>query len=86
MYKIFKLCGTPSDDYFSEPLFDHPISFRPPTPFSRCIAEAFNGIPTAALALIETLLQIDPDHRGSATSALNCEVGSLYLLLPLIIW
>ncbi|KAF0925502.1 hypothetical protein E2562_016693 [Oryza meyeriana var. granulata] len=69
LHKIFKLCGTPSEDYWEKMKFPH-SSFRP---YERCIAEKFKDVPPSALSLLETLLSIDPDMRGTATDALNSE-------------
>ncbi|KAL6839943.1 hypothetical protein ACP4OV_029753 [Aristida adscensionis] len=69
LHKIFKLCGTPSDDYWEKMKFPHP-TFKP---YERCIAEKFKDVAPSALSLLETLLSIDPDMRGTATDALNSE-------------
>uniref|UniRef100_A0A0D9V9S0 [RNA-polymerase]-subunit kinase n=1 Tax=Leersia perrieri TaxID=77586 RepID=A0A0D9V9S0_9ORYZ len=69
LHKIFKLCGTPSDDYWEKMKFAH-SSFKP---YERCIAEKFKDVAPSALSLLETLLSIDPDMRGTATDALNSE-------------
>ncbi|GJN16880.1 hypothetical protein PR202_gb03905 [Eleusine coracana subsp. coracana] len=69
LHKIFKLCGTPSEDYWEKMKFPQP-TFRP---YERRIAEKFKDLPTSILSLLETLLSIDPDLRGTATEALNSE-------------
>lgn len=69
LHKVFKLCGTPSDDYWEKMKFAHP-TFRP---YQRCLAEKFKDVPPSTLSLLETLLSIDPDMRGTATDALNSE-------------
>ncbi|KAK3166380.1 hypothetical protein QOZ80_1AG0045020 [Eleusine coracana subsp. coracana] len=69
LHKIFKLCGTPSEDYWEKMKFPQP-TFRP---YERRIAEKFKDLPTSILSLLETLLSIDPDLRGTATDALNSE-------------
>jgi cyclin-dependent kinase 12/13 len=69
LHKIFKLCGSPSDDYWEKMKFPH-ASFRT---YERCIAEKFKDVAPSALSLLETLLSIDPDMRGTATDALNSE-------------
>lgn len=45
-------------------------------PYERCISEKFKDLPPSALALVDTLLSIDPDGRGTATAALNSEVST----------
>ncbi|KAL8514712.1 hypothetical protein ACS0TY_013695 [Phlomoides rotata] len=53
-------------------------------PYKGCIRETFKDFLPTSLALIETLIAIDPDARGTATSALNSEVVSnLQLCTPL---
>uniref|UniRef100_A0A0E0JT07 [RNA-polymerase]-subunit kinase n=1 Tax=Oryza punctata TaxID=4537 RepID=A0A0E0JT07_ORYPU len=69
LHKIFKLCGSPSDDYWEKMKFPH-ASFRT---YERCIVEKFKDVAPSALSLLETLLSIDPDMRGTATDALNSE-------------
>ncbi|KAG8078937.1 hypothetical protein GUJ93_ZPchr0007g3274 [Zizania palustris] len=69
LHKIFKLCGTPSEDYWEKMKFPHP-TFRP---YERCIAEKFKDVEPSTLSLLETLLSIDPDMRGTAADALNSE-------------
>ncbi|KAG2593986.1 probable serine/threonine-protein kinase At1g54610 [Panicum virgatum] len=69
LHKIFKLCGTPSEDYWEKMKFAHP-TFKP---YERCLAEKFKDLPPSTLSLLETLLSIDPDMRGTATDALNSE-------------
>ncbi|KQK11300.1 probable serine/threonine-protein kinase At1g54610 [Brachypodium distachyon] len=69
LHKIFKLCGTPSEDYWEN------MKFPPPTfkPYERCIADKFKDVAPSTLSLLETLLSIDPEKRGTATDALNSE-------------
>jgi len=69
LHKIFRLCGTPSEDYWEKMKFPQP-TFKP---YERCLAEKFKDVPPSILSLLETLLSIDPDMRGSATDALNSE-------------
>jgi serine/threonine protein kinase len=73
VHKIFKLCGSPSEEYWKKSKFPNSTVFKPQHPYKRCLAETFKDIPPSALSLLETLLSIDPDKRGSATSALNSE-------------
>jgi cyclin-dependent kinase 12/13 len=49
--------------------------FKPQQPYKRCIAETLKDFPPS-LPLIESLLSIDPDERGTATAALNSEVSN----------
>uniref|UniRef100_A0A6M2ECC1 Protein kinase domain-containing protein n=1 Tax=Populus davidiana TaxID=266767 RepID=A0A6M2ECC1_9ROSI len=73
LHKIFKLCGSPSEDYWRKSKLPHATIFKPQQPYRRCVAETFKEFPAPALALMETLLAIDPADRGSAASALRSE-------------
>ncbi|KAK1395604.1 putative serine/threonine-protein kinase [Heracleum sosnowskyi] len=73
LHRIFMLCGSPSDDYWSLLKLSPPDFFNPQKYFTRRVAEIFKGLPAPALALIETLLSIDPSARQSAIHALNSE-------------
>ncbi|XP_031404900.1 probable serine/threonine-protein kinase At1g54610 isoform X2 [Punica granatum] len=73
LHKIFKLCGSPSEDYWRKSKLPHATIFKPQQPYRRCVAETFKDFPAPALDLVETLLSIDPADRGSAASALKSE-------------
>ncbi|KAJ4973592.1 hypothetical protein NE237_006766 [Protea cynaroides] len=73
LHKIFKLCGSPSEEYWKKSKLPHATIFKPQQPYGRCLVETFKDFPPSALSLIETLLSIDPDERGSATAALNSD-------------
>ncbi|KAK4779384.1 hypothetical protein SAY86_006912 [Trapa natans] len=73
LHKIFKLCGSPSEDYWRKSKLPHATIFKPQQPYRRCVGETFKDFPAPALDLVETLLSIDPADRGSAASALKSE-------------
>ncbi|KAK7257205.1 hypothetical protein RIF29_31009 [Crotalaria pallida] len=73
LHKIFKLCGSPSEDYWRKSKLPHATIFKPQQPYRRCVSETFKDFPAPALALMETLLSIDPADRGTAASALRSE-------------
>ncbi|XP_054812321.1 probable serine/threonine-protein kinase At1g54610 [Prosopis cineraria] len=73
LHKIFKLCGSPSEDYWRKSKLPHATIFKPQQPYRRCVADTFKEFPAPALALMETLLSIDPADRGTAASALKSE-------------
>ncbi|KAK6920461.1 Protein kinase domain [Dillenia turbinata] len=73
LHKIFKLCGSPSEEYWKKSKLPNATLFKPQQSYKRCVAETFKDFPSSSLPLIETLLAIDPDERGSATAALNSE-------------
>ncbi|XP_059630480.1 probable serine/threonine-protein kinase At1g54610 isoform X2 [Cornus florida] len=73
MHKIFKLCGSPSEDYWRKSKLPHSTIFKPQHPYKRCVSETFKEFPSSALALIDTLLAIEPEKRGTAASAVHSE-------------
>ncbi|XP_043722528.1 probable serine/threonine-protein kinase At1g54610 isoform X1 [Telopea speciosissima] len=73
LHKIFKLCGSPSDEFWRKSKLPHATVFKPQQPYKRCILETFKDFPPSALALLDVLLAIEPEGRGSAASALNSE-------------
>ncbi|XP_022946994.1 probable serine/threonine-protein kinase At1g54610 isoform X1 [Cucurbita moschata] len=73
LHKIFKLCGSPSKEYWNNSHLKHSASMKPPQAYERCLRERYNDLPRAAVELMDTLLSIDPAGRGTAASALNSE-------------
>ncbi|XP_039032129.1 probable serine/threonine-protein kinase At1g54610 [Hibiscus syriacus] len=73
LHKIFKLCGSPSEQYWKKSKLPNATLFKPQQPYKRSIAETFKDFPSSSLPLIETLLSIDPEERSTATAALNSE-------------
>ncbi|XP_073025630.1 probable serine/threonine-protein kinase At1g54610 [Primulina eburnea] len=76
LHKIFKLCGSPSEDYWRRSKLPHSTVFKPVQPYRRRVAETFKDLPAAAVSLMETLLSIDPSGRSTAASALKSEFFS----------
>ncbi|XP_044462442.1 probable serine/threonine-protein kinase At1g09600 isoform X2 [Mangifera indica] len=73
LHKIFKLCGSPSEEYWKRSKLPHATIFKPQHPYKRCVAETFKDFPSSALSLLEVLLATEPDVRGTATLALQSE-------------
>ncbi|KAL1813064.1 hypothetical protein ACET3Z_023129 [Daucus carota] len=73
LQEIFKLCGSPSEEFWRNCKLPHATRSRPQQPYKKCIAERFKDFPAPAIDLIETLLSIDPDDRPSAAQVLNSE-------------
>ncbi|KAK8606453.1 hypothetical protein V6N13_030735 [Hibiscus sabdariffa] len=73
LHKIFKLCGSPSEQYWKKSKLPNATLFKPQQPYKRRITETFKDFPSSSLSLIETLLSIDPEERSTATAALNSE-------------
>ncbi|KAJ6706662.1 KINASE CDK9 putative-RELATED [Salix purpurea] len=73
LHKIFKLCGSPSDEYWKRSKLPHATIFKPQHPYKRCVTETFKDFPSSALALLDVLLAVEPEARGTALSALDSE-------------
>ncbi|KAH7686716.1 [RNA-polymerase]-subunit kinase protein [Dioscorea alata] len=73
LHRIFKLCGSPSEQYWKKSKLPHATMFKPQQPYKCCIAETFKDFPPSSLALVKKLLAMDPAERGTATAALNSE-------------
>lgn len=73
MHKILKLCGSPSEDYWQKSKLTHTTSFKLQS-YKRCLSDTFKNFPPSALSLVDKLLALEPEARGSATSALRSEV------------
>ncbi|VVA93966.1 unnamed protein product [Arabis nemorensis] len=73
LHKIYKLCGSPSEDYWKKGKFTHGAIYKPREPYKRCITETFKDFPPSSLPLIDTLLSIEPEDRQTATAALKSE-------------
>lgn len=74
LHKIFKLCGSPSEEYWKKSKLPNATLYKPQQPYKSCITETFKDFPSSSLALVQTLLSIDPDARGTASAALNSKV------------
>ncbi|URE10554.1 kinase family [Musa troglodytarum] len=73
LHKIFKLCGSPSDEYWEKSKLPHATIFKPQNQYRRCFAETFKDFPPSALSLLDSLLAIEPANRGTAASAVESE-------------
>ncbi|XP_059442320.1 protein IMPAIRED IN BABA-INDUCED STERILITY 1-like isoform X2 [Corylus avellana] len=73
LHKIFKLCGSPPDEYWKRSKLPHATLFKPQQPYDGCLRETFKNLPKTTISLLETLLSVDPHKRGTASSALASE-------------
>ncbi|XP_010457387.1 PREDICTED: probable serine/threonine-protein kinase At1g54610 isoform X2 [Camelina sativa] len=73
LHKIFKLCGSPTENYWRKQKLSSSAGFITTIPYRRKVSEMFKDFPASVLSLLETLLSIDPDHRSSADCALESE-------------
>ncbi|KAA8530963.1 hypothetical protein F0562_005670 [Nyssa sinensis] len=74
LHRIFKLCGSPSEDYWKK--MKPPTTFRPPQQYKPSFQEAFANFPTSSFGILTTLLALDQAYRGTAASALQTEFFS----------
>ncbi|XP_058179171.1 protein IMPAIRED IN BABA-INDUCED STERILITY 1-like isoform X1 [Rhododendron vialii] len=73
LHKIFKLCGSPPEDYWKKSKLPHATLFKPQHPYECSLWETFKDIPKPSVHLIKTLLAVEPYKRGTASSALASE-------------
>ncbi|KAK8687011.1 hypothetical protein V6N13_085844 [Hibiscus sabdariffa] len=73
LHKIFKLCGSPPDEYWKRLKLPHSTMFKPQHPYESCLQQRCKEIPATALHLLETLLSVEPHKRGTASSSLQSE-------------
>ena len=74
LHKIFKLCGSPPEEYWRRSRLPLETRFKPHQTYARCIRDTFHGLKGCALSLVETLLSVEPYKRGTASSALKSKV------------
>ncbi|MCD9558446.1 Cyclin-dependent kinase 12 [Datura stramonium] len=73
LHKIFKLCGSPSDAYWQKSKLPNASIFKPQIPYKGQIQATFHDLPAAAVGLMDTLLSVEPEYRGTAALALQGE-------------
>ncbi|CAL9043496.1 unnamed protein product [Musa banksii] len=72
LHKIFKLCGSPPEEFWNKSSLPRETIFKP-HPYENCIRETFRFLPDSAFKLLQTLLSIEPNKRGTASTALTSE-------------
>ncbi|KAK6792110.1 hypothetical protein RDI58_011191 [Solanum bulbocastanum] len=70
LHKIFKLCGSPTEEYWKK--VKPPTTFRPPQ-YKPCFGQISPNLPHSAFPLLYTLLSVEPNLRGTASTALQNE-------------
>ncbi|XP_074324934.1 cyclin-dependent kinase C-2 C-like [Apium graveolens] len=73
LHKMFKLCGTPPEEYWKRYKLPLAGMFKPQYRYESMLRERCKEFPETALNLIENFLSFEPHKRGTATSALNSE-------------
>ncbi|KAL8044124.1 hypothetical protein ABFX02_08G026300 [Erythranthe guttata] len=76
LHKIFKLCGSPQDDYWKKSRLPLATMFKPQQPYESTLRERCKEFPKSAVGLVETFLSVEPCRRGTASSALVSEYFS----------
>ncbi|KAK7381273.1 hypothetical protein VNO78_33844 [Psophocarpus tetragonolobus] len=76
LHKIFKLCGSPPEEFWKKTKLPHATMFKPQANYESSLQERCSDFPISAVGLLETLLSIDPSNRGTASSALMSEYFS----------
>ncbi|XP_051117990.1 cyclin-dependent kinase C-2 C-like isoform X2 [Andrographis paniculata] len=71
LHKIFRLCGSPPDEYWKKSKLPLANMFKPQYPYESTLRERCKELPKSAVSLLETFLSFEPYKRGSASSALN---------------
>ncbi|CAN6335795.1 unnamed protein product [Urochloa humidicola] len=73
IHKIFKLCGSPPESYCKKSKVPETAMFKPQQQYRRCVAETFKDLPPSAVVLIDSLLSLEPEVRGTAALALQSD-------------
>lgn len=80
LHKIFKLCGSPPDDFWKKSKLPLASMFKPSHPYESTLRERCKEFPKSAVSLLETFLSIETYKRGTASSALESEVLLLWII------
>ncbi|EPS61975.1 hypothetical protein M569_12817, partial [Genlisea aurea] len=73
LHKIFKLCGSPPEEYWRKSRLPLATMFKPHQPYESTLRERCRELPKSVVNLLETLLSVEPYKRGTATSALHSQ-------------
>ncbi|KAL2322051.1 hypothetical protein Fmac_026430 [Flemingia macrophylla] len=73
LHKIFKLCGSPPDEYWKKTRLPHATLFKPQQPYDSSLRETFIDFHASSINLLQILLSVEPNKRGTASSALSLE-------------
>jgi hypothetical protein len=66
------------DDYCKKSKVPETAMFKPQQQYRRCVAETFKVFPPSAVVLIDSLLSLEPEVRGTASSALQSDVSFIF--------
>ncbi|KAJ8421740.1 hypothetical protein Cgig2_032777 [Carnegiea gigantea] len=71
LHKIFKLCGSPPEEFWKTSKLPHATVFKPQAPYEKTLQERCRSLPEPMVSLLDALLSIEPQKRGTAESALK---------------
>ncbi|XP_074268653.1 protein IMPAIRED IN BABA-INDUCED STERILITY 1-like [Silene latifolia] len=71
LHKIFKLCGSPPEEFWEKSKLPHATMFKPQAPYESSLRERCKSLPEHTVIMLETLLSVEPQNRGTAASTLN---------------
>ncbi|EYU26060.1 hypothetical protein MIMGU_mgv1a022888mg, partial [Erythranthe guttata] len=71
LHRIFKLCGSPLEEYWKKWKLPHATISKSQQSYKGCIKETFKDFPYSSLPLIVTLLAIHPIDRLIVRYTLN---------------
>ncbi|KAL4568522.1 hypothetical protein LXL04_024136 [Taraxacum kok-saghyz] len=73
LHKIFKMCGTPTEEYWTKTRHPHAAMFRPQCTYESSLRERCKELPRSVVDLLGELLCVEPEKRASANFALQAE-------------
>ncbi|GMH30215.1 hypothetical protein Nepgr_032058 [Nepenthes gracilis] len=73
LHKIFRLCGSPPEEFWKKSKLPHATMFKPQARYESSLCERCKGFPKPAVDMLETLLSVEPQNRGTAADALLSE-------------
>ncbi|KAG6485784.1 hypothetical protein ZIOFF_054349 [Zingiber officinale] len=80
LHKIFKLCGSPSEEYWEKSKLPHATIFKPQHQYRHCFADTFKDFPPSTLSLLGFFLLLNQrkgeqlPHRSKVNSSQQCRL------------
>lgn len=73
LHRIYKLCGTPPDEYWDRLQGGQALVMRPPTTYPDRLAQVLRekGLEEPTIDLVQQLMSYDPSRRGTAAGLLR---------------
>ncbi|XP_042413179.1 protein IMPAIRED IN BABA-INDUCED STERILITY 1-like [Zingiber officinale] len=73
LHKIFRLCGSPPEEFWQKLKLPHATIFKPHHPYKSTLHQTLSHLPRTVVCLLENFLSVEPYKRGSASAALDSE-------------